>query len=249
MRWNLTRDRLGNQLLEWIWPASCPLCAAPSNALNALCLDCWQELPILIDPKCSFCGAELESDGAPICSDCYLHPRSWDYGSSLAHYQGSAQHMVIMLKSMKSEQIAAVMANLIYRHESEIFEEADCLVPIPIHWSKQITRGFNQAALMAYYLSKRTGLEFCDQTLRRVRATKAQVKLKNFEARFENLEAVIEVARLQNVQGRRVLLIDDVMTSGASFEVATKALKNAGASSVGVLSFARAGLARAQADF
>ncbi len=242
MNWNLTRDRVSNQLLEWLWPATCELCAAPSGTSTTLCQDCWNDLPILIDPKCSFCGAELEGNDAPICTDCYTHPRSWDFGSTLTQYRGAARHMVIRLKSMKSETVAALMANLIFQHENEIFREADCLVPIPLHWTKHLTRGFNQAALIAYYLSRQSGLEFADQCLRRVRATKAQTKFKDFEKRFENLEKGIIVARPEVVANRRVLLVDDVLTSGASLETATLALKEAGAKTVGVLAFARAGL-------
>lgn len=228
-------------VIEAIWPSSCPICHRFSATNHMLCNECWLELNILTDPRCEFCGMEIEGEGAPICEECYNLSRSWDYGGSAVRYEGVGRKMVLRLKNMRAENLADLMANIAVSSNLEFFEDIDIVIPIPLHWRKYLRRGFNQAGLLAYHISKAIPAPVNERALKRNRATKGQTQFRHFDGRFENLQNAFSLGHAEGIAGKRLLLVDDVMTSGASFEHATLALRPANPRSIAVFAFARAG--------
>ncbi len=226
--------------MDFIWPPTCPICSSPCLDVKTLCPHCWGGLDVLRAPQCEFCGQEVEGVAAPICPDCFERGRPWDYGTSALRYSGVGRSMILRLKNMRSEGIADIMAKIAVEEFDDFFADIDVLVPIPLHWTRAIQRGFNQAGLLAYHISRRTGCDLAANGLKRRRITKKQTRQKDYEGRFANLENAFALGRCDKLRGKRVCLVDDVLTSGASFENASLILREAEPSALAVFAFARA---------
>ncbi len=223
-----------------IWRHSCPICRAPSTQSDVLCLECWEGLHRIYPPFCEYCGAAVEGEHAQICLACYDQPRAWDAGGCAVQYSGTGRTLILRLKNMSSEELAQVMARLSFDIRPDLFEDVDMLIPIPLHWSKHLMRGFNQAELLAMGLGDLAGVRLEVNLLKRRRATKAQSRLKDYSARFDNLASAFRLNHPECIEGKHVLLVDDVLTSGASFENAAHVLRWAKPRKISVFAFARA---------
>ncbi len=227
--------------LNLLWPPTCPICNNPTSAARKLCTDCWADLRILTEPLCEYCGGEVKGHQAMICEDCYEVNRPWQAGRCCASYQGTARKMVLRLKHMRSEDLAQIMAEIAQQHCQSFFREADFIIPVPLHWRKNLKRGFNQAALIAHHLSKLNHIPMREDILKRAQYTKAQTRQSNFEARFENLNHAFALKNPDAIKGKHILLVDDVFTSGASFQNCCEALVRGKPATLSVFAFARAG--------
>jgi ComF family protein len=186
---------------------------------------------------------------------CRQHRANFDFAYCFGNYEGSLQKLIHLFKYGKVESLAAPLSLLLLRALPRDLN-FDRVMPMPMHWRKQWERGFNQAELLAAPVARRFGLKLsCN--LRRKRYTKSQAGLAEQE-RQKNLKGSFSVRRPDQVAGKRVLLIDDVFTTGATARAASQALKDAGAAHVSVLTLARvdrrssqpisAPLARSQPD-
>lgn len=155
-------------------------------------------------------------------------------------HEGAAQHMAIALKFNDRTDLAPWMASWMFRIGGQLLRECDVIVPLPLHASRFRQRGFNQSAELARALARLSGKPLVARALRRIRKTKQQTKL-GIKARQRNVEGAFKVceAREIDVRGRRVVLVDDVYTTGATVKAATRALLRAGAETVDVLTFSR----------
>ena len=229
--------------LQVIYPPQCLSCAAPVISDFGLCADCWRETPFIAGLACDQCGIPLpggEAGEIAHCDDCIAIARPWDRGRAALLYRDNGRRLVLALKHGDRMDLARPAGGWMLKAARPILQPGMLVVPVPLHWLRLFRRRFNQAALLSCALARGAGLDHCPDALTRRRNTGNQDG-KTRDARFANLVDAFAVprSRMAKVEGRDILLVDDVMTSGATFTAATEALVAAGARSVNVLCLAR----------
>ena len=226
-----------------IYPDRCLACGGLVEGDQGLCGTCWADTPFVAGPVCDTCGTPViggadETDAT--CDDCLTIPRPWAGGRAAMLYQGRGRRIVLALKHGDRSDIAAPAARWMVRAAGPLIRPGTLVVPIPAHWLRLMARRYNQAALLAQEIARVTGAQYRPDLLLRRRRTKVQDGM-TVSQRFENLGAAIgPTRRAAAMAGKPVLLIDDVMTSGATLAAAAVACQAAGAASVSVLVLARA---------
>jgi predicted amidophosphoribosyltransferase len=230
-------------LLRVVYPPQCALCDALVEEEGGLCGPCWREVPFLFGLVCDLCGAPLpgEAGADPVhCDDCLTLARPWRQGRAAMLYQGKARRLVLALKHGDRLDLAAPAARWLEGAAQPLIAPGRLVVPVPGHWRRTLRRRYNQAAVLATALARRTGLPLEVQALTRARPTEIQDG-KSRAARFANLDgAIVPHPRHGTaLDGASVLLVDDVMTSGATFAAAAEAAVRGGAAAVRTLALAR----------
>ena len=222
-----------------VMPPLCPVCRAVPRPVGAWACDpCAEAMGLLPTPRCPQCGGAC--DGAlAICGECLrAGERPWAHAVSAFAFRGLAREAVHRLKYQGDTALvplfAVAMAQDWRRHGQG---ELDVVVPVPLHWTRQLRRGYNQAELLARMVARQLGLP-CERLLRRRRRT-AQQALLEMEARQKNIRGVFAHRCGTQTAGRRVLLVDDVLTTGATLGEAARVLEAAEAAAVSVLTAAR----------
>lgn len=229
--------------LQLLYPPQCISCAAPVQSDFGLCADCWRETPFIAGLVCDQCGVPLpgqDSTEKVLCDDCMMIARPWDRGRAALMYQDNARNLTLALKHGDRMDLARPAAAWMVKAAGPILRAGMLVVPVPLHWTRLFRRRYNQAALLSRAIARSAGLEHCPDALVRKRSTGTQDG-KTREARFANLVGAFTVPKTREarLRDRDILLVDDVMTSGATFAAATEALFSAGARSVSVLGLAR----------
>jgi predicted amidophosphoribosyltransferase len=230
-------------LLRVIYPPQCVLCRARLTEDFALCGDCWRETPFIEGLVCDLCGLPLPGaeTGHPVhCDDCLTIARPWAQGRAAMVYRDAGRRLVLALKHGDRTDLARPMAGWLRRAGVSMLEGAPVLVPVPVHPWRLAKRRYNQAALLAGALAGLAGAEWLPDALVRARRTRVLDGLTRDE-RFAALSEAIRPHRTrgQRLAGRAVVIIDDVMTSGATLAAAAAAAHAAGATRVSVLTLAR----------
>lgn len=232
------------RLLRVVYPPHCLICSTVVEGENGLCGPCWRDTPFIVGAVCDLCGAPLpgeEDDDASYCDECLTIARPWARGRAALIYRDNGRRLVLSLKHGDRTDLAIPAAAWMQRALAPILEPDLLVAPIPLHRFRLLRRRYNQAALLAENLAQRVGLDYCPDLLLRPSAT-PQLKGRGIDARFAALSAAIKPhpRRLDRLRGRKVLLVDDVMTSGATLGVAAEACLAAGAQEVRVVTLARA---------
>ena len=230
--------------LRMIYPPRCLNCGKVVDSDFGLCGPCWGQMPFLTGVICNFCGSALPGDPTATlakCDDCILTPRPWQNGRAALIYQGTARKLVLGLKHSDRTDIAGPAGRWLAQACDDILTPKTVVTPVPLHWVRKLRRKYNQACLLAYALAKHTNLTYIPNALKRPVHTKALEKA-DFEERYRRLSAAIDVNQRQKraLMGKNVLILDDVMTSGATLHAATQACLGAGALNVNVAALARA---------
>ncbi|MBE6366388.1 MAG: ComF family protein [Lentisphaerae bacterium] len=229
--------RLVNFLLEF----PCPLCDCDNqhtHSFNSFCADCLEKLPLLHGQRCPGCGGEL--DGIfDLCADCLkMPPRPWKNAMAVMKMTGLAEKAVYSLKffgqTVMARSLAELAAPLLFAPD---FAETDVIVPVPLHWQRYLQRSYNQSELLAGMLARQLQKPHRN-LLKRTRPTIRQATLNRAE-RLKNLQGAFAVKNPAQVQGKKILLVDDVLTTGATLHACAEALLQAGAESVVVFVIAR----------
>ena len=228
--------------LHLIYPPQCITCDARVTTDFGLCGDCWRDTPFIGGLVCDKCGAPLQghdTGAAEFCDDCLTIGRPWDKGRAVMLYQGNGRDMTLAFKHGDRMDLARPAAQWLARAGSPVILTDMLVAPVPLHWMRLFKRRYNQAALLSGGLAKLTKLEHCPDLFLRSRATMAQSGSR--EARFANMASAIRVNPrwLKRIQGRNILVIDDVMTSGATFAAVTEAARASGVKTVTTLALAR----------
>ncbi|WP_371170140.1 double zinc ribbon domain-containing protein [Aliiroseovarius sp. 2305UL8-7] len=233
-------------LLGALYPPQCVSCDAPTDTDFGLCGDCWKGTPFIEGLVCDLCGDPLpgEDDGQLVhCDACLTTKRPWHQGRSAMVYAENARRLILALKHGDRPELSRAAAPWLARAAAPLLTDRTIIVPVPIHRSRLFRRRYNQSAELARAMSFQTGLKCVPDALVRLRRTMVHDGM-GADQRFANMEGAIGLNSKPAValQGRDVLLLDDVMTSGATFDAATRACLVAGADHVRVLSLARVGL-------
>jgi ComF family protein len=236
-------------VLKTVFPPECLSCAARVEDPFAICGTCWADTPFIHGAACDVCGTGLPGqtgarDETLICSECEAVARPWDHGRAVFAYAGVGRKLVLALKHGDRADIARAAGPWLARAGGDLLHDTPVIVPIPLHWSRLARRRFNQSALLAWSLARHTdrAVQVEPMALLRLRPTPTQ-EGRDHDARFRNVgdTMVAHPRRGACLAGRSVVLIDDVMTSGATFSAATEACRAAGAEKVSVLALARVG--------
>lgn len=232
--------RAASPVVNFIYPPRCPLCGEGIARGPGLCADCWAELEIPGEPSCSHCQIPLpEGEAGASCRVCIASPPAHAGIVAATMYNEAARKLVLRFKHGGRIGLAALMGRLIAGRLVHAPTEA-VLVPVPLHRVRLWMRGYNQAALLAHRLGEITGHAVLVDALRRTRATPKLGGLGR-AARAKALRGSIiaNPGRVTEIRGRHVILVDDVLTSGATSAACTRVLLEAGASSVRIACFAR----------
>ncbi|MDQ2094243.1 ComF family protein [Rhodalgimonas zhirmunskyi] len=228
--------------LRLIYPPRCVSCGDLVESDFGLCGPCWRETPFIEGLACDTCGVPLpgHSDQIEHCDDCMRIARPWSRGRAVLTYKDNGRKLVLALKHSDRLDIIRPAGVWLARAARPILQDQMLIAPIPLHWSRLLKRRFNQSALLAQELGRLTALSVCPDLLVRPKRTES-LEGKGHDARFTTLDRAINAhpKRKHRMAGRHVLLIDDVMTSGATMAAAAEACLSAGAHDVSALSLAR----------
>ena len=229
-------------ILDVALPPLCPSCRDPLGDGAGLCASCWSKLSPIEKPYCARLGIPFVYDPGPglLSMEAMAHPPAYDRARAAVRYDEVARKLVLAFKYGDRLDLAPMMGAWMTRAGRELLADADALMPVPLHWRRLWARRFNQAAALSGAISSLSSIPVLHDTLKRVRPTAQQVGLSKSE-RADNVQGAFRVPddRKADVAGRRIVLVDDVLTSGATVDTGARALLRAGARSVDVLVFAR----------
>jgi competence protein ComFC len=226
--------RLAWTSLDWIYP---PRCGGCGSSGSRFCKPCSQATQIITPPYCDVCGRSQPTLG--ICRSCRTIPPGYTAMRSWAYFSGPLRNAMHRLKYKRDIALGDELAQPLIRLFVRTGWVVDLVTVVPTGAARQVERGYNQAALLARPLALSQGIAFCSASLHKSRETRSQVGL-NVQQRRENVAGAFH-ADIGSVQGKRVLLVDDLVTSGATAAACTLALNQAGARQVYVLTLARVG--------
>jgi len=225
-----------------LFPPTCAGCRRQIAVPGALCAACWPKIRFLGPPWCEIMGTPFAHDlGQGILSaEAIADPPPFARARAAVAYSGVARELAQSLKYRDRVDLARWMADWMMRAGSQLIVETDVIVPVPLHWTRFLSRRFNQSAELGRAIAAQAAKRYEPEALTRVKATRRQVGLR-VEQRRSNVRAAFKVPTTSeiDISGRRVLLIDDVYTTGATVRAAAKALLRGGAAEVNVLTFAR----------
>jgi ComF family protein len=227
--------------LDLALPQLCPACREPIEG-RGLCPACWSKLSFISRPYCERLGIPFVYDPGPgiLSMEAIADPPAYRRARAAVRFDEISRALVHALKYADRLDLAPMMGEWMSGAGRELLAEADALVPVPLHWRRLWARRFNQSAMLADAISAKSGIPVVSGALKRVKPTAQQVGLSRAE-RAANIQGAFRVPAEDRatVAGRRLILVDDVLTSGATVDGCARALLRAGAANVDVLIFAR----------
>ncbi|MCH9806189.1 MAG: ComF family protein [Alphaproteobacteria bacterium] len=228
-------------LTDLLTPPVCLACSEPIQSRDALCPGCWSEVDFIRPPLCDKLGIRLPyaTGDTMISAAAAARPPAYSRARAVAHYEGTMRKLIHDLKFHDRHDVRRLMGAWLATSGCELIADADVLVPVPLSRTRLLSRRFNQSAILALEVSGLTGLKVRTQGLTRTRRTPTQVGLTR-DQRRENVRGAFQVPPKERPQiaGKRVLLIDDIITTGATAEACTKALYSADAANVDIVALA-----------
>ena len=236
--------KIWEQILNCFLPPRCLRCGKVLKQNTGLCRQCIEEIHFITEPYCHKCGHPFdfleEHNGQLLCGRCLKTKRSvFRLSRSAFAYDDASKNLILSFKFHDKTENAKLLAQMMFVAGSDIFAAGvDVIMPVPLHYTRLVKRRYNQSALLAQELSKLSGIKADNLSLVRHKKTKPQVELSGME-RQRNVRNVFSVKNQTTVKGKRVLLIDDVLTTGATLRECAKALRQAGAKSIDTLTAGR----------
>jgi ComF family protein len=227
--------------LDIALPTLCVACREPVDG-EGVCAECWARLSFIAPPYCPRLGIPFVYDPGPglLSMEAIADPPAYTRARAAVRYDDVARTLVHALKYQDRTDLAPAMGRWMARAGQELLEDADVLVPVPLHWRRAWSRRYNQSGALARVIARQSGVRLSTEALRRSRPTQQQIGLSRPQ-RASNVQGAFKVDshRQAEITGRRVILVDDVLTSGATVDACARALLRAKAASVDVLVFAR----------
>lgn len=232
----------GSGLLDALLPPRCLACGCLVERPGALCGDCWESIEFIGPPLCACCGLPFDYDLGPdaLCGQCSREPPPLERVRAVMVYGDTSRRLVAGFKYRDRTEGGPAFAAWMSRVGAGLLEEAEVILPVPLHWTRLFTRRYNQSAILARALGRAAGRPVAMTALARTRRTPPQVRL-SAGARQRNVSGAFRVrsGREAEIADKRVLLIDDVLTTGSTLSACARALRRAGASGVDGLVLAR----------
>lgn len=240
-RIRVTMMPIWGAVVDVVTPPKCLSCGADVPQGAALCAPCWQKLQHISPPVCEALGTPFafdEGEGA-LSPAAIADPPLWARGRAAVAFEATSRELVHQLKYLDRQEAGLAMARMMAAAAPTLVAECDVIVPVPLHRLRLWKRRFNQAAFLAMRIAKTAGKPCLTDVLLRQKPTRSQVGL-DAAARQKNVRRafVTDAEKLRQIDGKRVLLIDDVRTTGATANACAQVLRESGASSVDVLTFA-----------
>jgi ComF family protein len=231
-----------SNILNLIFPPQCLSCKARVPTSGTLCLECWQQVQFITDPMCACCGLPFEHSIGEhaLCGECMNERPIYAHARAAFRYDEYSRKLITSFKYSDHTELAKIYATWLAKAGGELIATSDYIIPVPLHYWRFISRRYNQSALLAQALGKKTGIKYLPTALKRTRHTKAQTGLSKTE-RSKNVSGAFTLnTRYKSlIKGKNILLIDDVLTTGATINQCSKQLLKSGAMQVNVLTLAR----------
>ena len=220
------------QVIAMVYPHRCPVCDGIPEYGERICPECEKKLAFITEPVCKCCGKPLETEREEYCYDCGRHTHRYDSGKALLVYQGKIKDSLWRFKYQNRREYAwYYAAQTAARYGSWIRQRGiEVIVPIPLHKQRRRQRGYNQAELYARHIGRMLGIPVRAELLRRVRQTVPQKQLNDVQ-RKNNLKKAFKCAP-DIVQFKKILIVDDIYTTGSTIDAAAETLKSAGVQQV-----------------
>jgi ComF family protein len=233
--------RIGRAVVDGTLPPRCLACGTIVDEPDALCGPCWAAMTFFAPPWCAMCGLPFPHPMGEdaICADCARDKPSWDRARAVLRYDKHSRRLVLALKHADRTHLAGALGGWMRRAGAEVLDGADLVLPVPLHWTRLFARRYNQAGLLAQAIRAAGGPPVAPDWLVRRRRTPSQGRL-GAAARARNVRGAFALRPGRKIRGKRVVLIDDVLTTGATVEECARVLRRGGAEFVGVLTLARA---------
>lgn len=227
-------------VLDLLFPPLCIGCRVPV-ADSGFCAACWGKLTFLDGPACACCGLPfpVALEGDNLCAACLAKPPAFDRARAIMAYDENSRGAILALKHADRLELVPGFARWLARTGQSLIAGSDVIMPVPLHPSRLWQRRYNQSAELGRRLARDWKRDFDPFALVRSRATQSQGAMTSAKARRRNVLGAFKVPDPGRVAGRTVLLLDDVLTTGATAEACARALKRAGAARVQVLALAR----------
>lgn len=225
---------------DTLLPPSCLCCADVVEKHGQVCAACWQEIKFIGKYHCKKCNLPFDFDMGKdaLCQACNAQKPRYTKALSVCEYEGAGKRLSSRLKFQDKTNLAPYMAKMMAKRAQKIRGKIDIIAAVPLHYRRKYMRKYNQSALLAKSVADEMKLNYEPFLLRRIKATKQQTRL-SFRERHKNVEGAFCLDAKIDVMGKNIILVDDVMTTGATLNACAAALKSAGAKRVYALTFAR----------
>ena len=222
--------KTGERVLDILYPPRCPFCDRLLDTKETVCPVCREKLPYIKPPVCRKCGRPV-IEGDVLCDDCLREDHVFDKGGALFLYNDMTREALTALKYKNRADIGRSLGRLLYDHKSGVLSEygIDLIVPVPIHPSRRKKRGYNQADIIASAFSERAGFPIERNAVIRAKKTSALKEMDRAARQKAAGAAFEEGPAIDAVDGKRILIIDDIFTSGATIDGVSHVLKAGGA--------------------
>ncbi len=232
------------KIINFILPPRCINCGKILNEEDGICSECFQKINFISRPHCERCGLPFTENtkGKKICGNCLRDKKPvFRLFRSVFMYDDFSKKMVLSLKFMDKTENAKTLGKMMFFSAKDIFkneEKIDVIIPIPLHYKRMLKRKYNQAGLLAKTLGKHSQIAVDYSSVIRAKNNRPQVEFSG-KIRHNNVKGVFEVKHPEKIKGKRILLVDDVYTTGSTMKECAKAILKAGAKSVDFVTIAR----------
>ena len=230
-----------NRFFNFLYPPICPICSEAVDSHGAICANCWKSFNWISNPKCFKCGypfpADLDLGPHPLCPHCAAGECDLDFIRSACVYDDVSKNIMLPFKHASQLKYQTMMSRSMINALRDLDLHIDVVMPVPLAWKRLVKRGYNQATLLARPIAKHFNAVLdVDSVTRKYRPDMGH---KTTKQRRENVRGVFKIKDKNKLIGKNILLIDDVMTSGATFYELNRILRKAGVSAVYAVSFCR----------
>ncbi len=234
---------LAQKLLNFFLPPVCPLCRTLVSQNKTVCAPCWSQIHFISTPYCPQCAKPFDFGSATNdlkCGKCLAKSPAFSATRAVFKYDDFSRKFILSFKHHNAIHFGPLLAQWMHTHSQDILRDADFLIPVPLHWTRLLKRGYNQAAILSKEISKLSKVPTKLKVLNRIKRTPTQGSLTP-KQRQDNVRGAFHVpaSACPKIQGKTLVLIDDVITTGATLDACAKTLIKAGAKEIRVISAAR----------